>query len=93
MSKSIQFEVFGKVQGVFFRKYTKKKADLLNLKGWCKNTARGTVQGEAVGSAQQMPSFVKYLESEGSPKSRIENCDITEVEKLDQTYTSFSIIR
>ncbi|KAK1741150.1 hypothetical protein QTG54_008402, partial [Skeletonema marinoi] len=32
--------------GVFFRKYTKAKAEELGLTGWCRNTPRGTVQGE-----------------------------------------------
>ena len=33
------FEVFGKVQGVFFRKYTKQQAQALGVTGWCRNTA------------------------------------------------------
>ena len=33
------FEVFGKVQGVFFRKYTKAQAQALGVTGWCRNTA------------------------------------------------------
>jgi acylphosphatase len=43
---TMKFEVFGRVQGVFFRKYTKAKAEELGLTGWCRNTPRGTVQGE-----------------------------------------------
>ncbi|CAH2084955.1 unnamed protein product [Euphydryas editha] len=47
--KSVDFEVFGRVQGVFFRKYTKQQADKLDLKGWCRNTSRGTVEGQMQG--------------------------------------------
>lgn len=36
--------------GVFFRKHTKEAADALGLVGWCQNTAKGTVIGEAQGS-------------------------------------------
>mmetsp|Transcript_34390 Transcript_34390/g.63219 ORF Transcript_34390/g.63219 Transcript_34390/m.63219 type:complete len:110 (-) Transcript_34390:323-652(-) len=43
---STKFEVTGRVQGVFFRKYTKAKANELELTGWCRNTPRGTVEGE-----------------------------------------------
>lgn len=46
---SCRFEVFGKVQGVSFRQYTLKKASSLELKGWCMNTAQGTVTGEMQG--------------------------------------------
>ena len=48
-SGSMAFTVRGKVQGVYFRKYTKAKADELNLKGWVKNMADGSVQGVAQG--------------------------------------------
>ena len=35
---ALEYEVFGKVQGVFFRKYTNEKAKSLGLRGWVKNT-------------------------------------------------------
>jgi hypothetical protein len=41
---SSNFEVFGKVQGVFFRKHTKIAADRLHLVGWCENTDAGECQ-------------------------------------------------
>ncbi|KAH6601526.1 hypothetical protein BASA50_001564 [Batrachochytrium salamandrivorans] len=46
---SASFEVFGRVQGVFFRKYTKEYADALGLVGWVRNTSTGTVVGTAQG--------------------------------------------
>ena len=49
--RAILFEVFGKVQGVFFRKYTQAKARELDLAGWCLNTDRKSVQGAACGGA------------------------------------------
>lgn len=48
---AFSFEVFGRVQGVFFRKYTKKKAEALGVTGWVMNTSRGTVLGEAFGNS------------------------------------------
>ncbi|XP_033149984.1 acylphosphatase-2 [Drosophila busckii] len=42
---SSMFEVFGIVQGVFFRKHTQAKAKQLGLGGWCMNTREGTVKG------------------------------------------------
>ena len=35
---ALEYEVFGKVQGVFFRKFTNEKAQSLGLRGWVKNT-------------------------------------------------------
>jgi acylphosphatase len=53
MILSVSFQVFGKVQGVFFRKHTLAKASDLGLVGWVKNekdaerSVTGTVQGPA----------------------------------------------
>ena len=35
---ALEYEVFGRVQGVFFRKFTNEKARSLGLRGWVKNT-------------------------------------------------------
>ena len=49
---TVSFEVFGKVQGVFFRKCTLAKALELDLKGWVQNknneqkSVTGVVQGQ-----------------------------------------------
>nr|XP_021207931.2 acylphosphatase-2 isoform X1 [Bombyx mori]XP_037875156.1 acylphosphatase-2 isoform X1 [Bombyx mori]XP_037875157.1 acylphosphatase-2 isoform X1 [Bombyx mori] len=54
MFRALDFEVFGRVQGVFFRKYTKEQADKLGLRGWCKNTAQGTVLGHMQGTLDKI---------------------------------------
>merc|ERR1712110_142811 len=82
MSLKIKYEVFVKVQGVFFRKYTKKKADELGIKGWCMNTKSGIVKGEAMGSKEKIDVFKTYLTSQGSPKSSIDKAIINEVDSL-----------
>ncbi|KAF9418787.1 hypothetical protein HW555_004454 [Spodoptera exigua] len=66
------FEVFGKVQGVYFRKHTQKKAIELGLKGWVMNTAQGTVVGQIQGPAVAVEDMKIWLQKVGSPKSRIE---------------------
>ncbi|XP_021188356.1 acylphosphatase-1-like [Helicoverpa armigera] len=66
------FEIFGKVQGVFFRKHTQKKAVELGLKGWVMNTAQGTVVGQLQGPAIAVEDMKIWLQKVGSPKSRIE---------------------
>jgi len=43
----IRFEVFGRVQGVFFRRDTARTAESLGIRGWVKNTEQGTVVGVA----------------------------------------------
>ena len=48
----LEFEVFGRVQGVFFRKYTQQKAKSINIRGWIRNTERRTVEGEIEGTSE-----------------------------------------
>ena len=40
--------------GVFFRKCTRDHGSKLGLRGWCRNTVGGTVQGIMEGDRQQI---------------------------------------
>ncbi|XP_039955950.1 uncharacterized protein LOC120771808 isoform X1 [Bactrocera tryoni] len=60
---STNFEVFGKVQGVFFRKHTEKQAKLFGLRGWCMNTSQGTVRGQMEGELDKVNEIRKPLHS------------------------------
>lgn len=87
----MEFEVFGKVQGVFFRKHTVDKARQLGLDGWCANTSRGTVVGAATGPAEARRALRRWLEQEGSPASRVDRVDAREMgdAAAEETYTGF----
>jgi acylphosphatase len=67
------FHVTGKVQGVFFRKYTQAKAAELKVTGWVKNedSRDDLVLGHAEGSRAAMQNMKRWLSTTGSPKSRI----------------------
>eukprot|EP01116_Phalansterium_solitarium_P003760 TRINITY_DN14581_c0_g1_i1.p2 TRINITY_DN14581_c0_g1~~TRINITY_DN14581_c0_g1_i1.p2 ORF type:complete len:105 (+),score=14.75 TRINITY_DN14581_c0_g1_i1:154-468(+) len=75
------FKVIGKVQGVFFRKYTHRKASQLGLAGWVCNCGDGSVAGVAEGPKADLEIFKKFLCEEGSPNSKIERCEITNYAK------------
>jgi acylphosphatase len=91
---STKFEVSGLVQGVFFRKFTKAKAIELGLTGWCRNTLRGTVEGEyeyemteddgdgrcklVSPYRESVAEFRHWLCKIGSPNSRIDGCGFSE---------------
>lgn len=51
---AFEFTVHGRVQGVFFRKFTVAKAKALHLVGWCANSQRGTVVGECQGKPEAL---------------------------------------
>jgi len=51
---SIEFEVFGQVQGVSFPKYCKDTCDILGLTGWVKNSKKGTIMGKVQGEKSKI---------------------------------------
>jgi acylphosphatase len=92
----VGFEVFGKVQGVFFRKFTAEHATALGLAGFVLNTDSGSVKGEMEGARDKVALMRHWLEHTGSPKSRIDRAAFTpEVEVADgkRKYKDFQVIR
>lgn len=69
---ALDFEIHGKVQGVFFRKHTQQECKRLGVSGWVMNTPRKTVVGYAEGSKPSIDSLKRWLRTTGSPKSRID---------------------
>ncbi|KAM9646562.1 acylphosphatase-1 isoform 3-T4 [Trichechus inunguis] len=91
---SVDYEIFGKVQGVFFRKYTQAEGKKLGLVGWVQNTDRGTVQGQLQGPTSKVRHMQKWLETRGSPKSHIDRASFNNekvILKLD--YSDFQIVK
>ncbi|KTW26441.1 hypothetical protein T552_02920 [Pneumocystis carinii B80] len=81
--KRLYFEVFGKVQGVYFRNHIVEKAKSLSIVGWCRNTANGSVEIEAEGTEQNLDIFKKWLQYEGSPLSRVDNMIVKEISVIN----------
>ncbi|XP_013099425.1 acylphosphatase-2-like [Stomoxys calcitrans] len=90
----VDFEIFGKVQGVFFRKYTEKQANALELRGWCMNTKDGTVKGQLEGPQNSLNEMKDWLKNRGSPSSRIDKAVFSEMKPIENyTFTSFGVRR
>ncbi len=58
--KRIIIDVFGTVQGVFFRYNTQKKARKLNLTGYVRNMSNGSVHIEAEGPQEKLEELLKF---------------------------------
>jgi len=65
--------VRGKVQGVFFRHYTKKEADKIGITGWVKNTDNA-VEITAEGDKTKLREFIIRCQK-GSPLAKVEKVD------------------
>lgn len=66
-----RFKVEGRVQGVFFRKFTQEKALEMRLEGWVRNCSDGSVETLASGSEEALLDFEKWL-WQGSPNSQVQ---------------------
>ena len=85
-----RIRVTGRVQGVFFRKYTQEAAERIGIKGMVRNERDGSVYIEAEGSQEQLDAFIAWCHK-GSPSSKV---DKVEAEKGElRGYSSFRIER
>lgn len=82
--------IIGVVQGVGFRYWTARKADELYLKGTVRNSADGSVELVAEGSAADVDSIVKWLRSSRAP-GRVEDVDF-QVSDATGEFDDFRII-
>lgn len=69
--EAVDIIVSGKVQGVFFRKYTLQKATTLQLCGWVKNLPDGSVQIHAEGDSINLQLMIEWCHT-GSPNAIVE---------------------
>ncbi|MFX1319796.1 MAG: acylphosphatase [Promethearchaeota archaeon] len=87
--RAIQALVQGRVQGVFFRAYTRDKAHQLGVTGWVRNNPDGTVECYAQGEDPAIEEFIRFLHR-GSPSAYVDNVAIIEVQ-VDSTLRDFKI--
>lgn len=82
--------VYGRVQGVSFRAYTRRKAQELELKGYVKNLRDGTVLIEVEGPKNKIKQLYDWARTTGSPASEVAGADISWSEQL-KNYKIFQI--
>ncbi|MBD67772.1 MAG: acylphosphatase [Candidatus Marinimicrobia bacterium] len=85
----LKAKVYGKVQGVWFRKYTLDSARDIGVVGMVKNLVDGTVLVNASGKNENLREFKELLEN-GSTNSRVDKIDYS-WEDLSIEYSTFEI--
>ncbi|MEZ4720722.1 MAG: acylphosphatase [Flavobacteriales bacterium] len=90
MKKAFKIRVIGRVQGVWFRKYTKQKADELAISGFVRNERDGSVYMEAEGEAAAMDEFIQWCYV-GSPESKVAQVIASEIQS--KNWAGFQIQR
>ncbi len=86
--KCIHLIISGRVQGVFFRDNTRRKAKELGLTGYAKNLPDGTVEVVAEGNENKIEEFVGFIR-EGPGIAKIEGIKIKH--KEPENFDGFDI--
>lgn len=68
---SVRATVYGRVQGVFFRSFTSRKARDLGLTGYVRNMPDGTVEVYAEGEKEKLEELIAALKV-GPPAAKVE---------------------
>ena len=66
--------VHGRVQGVFFRDSTRRRAVAENVAGWIRNRGDGTVEAVFEGDASAIARLVRYCE-EGPRGAQVDHVE------------------
>lgn len=91
MKLHLKIEITGRVQGVWFRKTAKEKADSLSIKGYIENCNNGSVYIEAEGETDELESFIQWCHV-GSPLANVKDVVVLKYDELKH-FDSFAIRR
>jgi acylphosphatase len=69
----------GRVQGVFFRDSTRRRAESLGVAGWVTNRPDGAVEAVFEGDPDAVESMVRYA-GEGPGHASVSDLEVTEEE-------------
>lgn len=80
----------GRVQGVWFRDSTRRKANELGVYGWVKNRHDGAVEVTAEGASDDVEMLIEWCHK-GPPHSIVRRVDVTR-EEWKGEFDSFDIV-
>jgi len=89
MKEAVSITVFGKVQGVSYRKSTHTKALEIGLTGWVKNLPDGSVEIHAEGETSKLLELYEWCKV-GPSLADVTDVDSNPVES--QNFETFEII-
>jgi acylphosphatase len=86
--KTLHLEIYGRVQGVFFRNSMQREAQYLAIFGWVRNRSDGTVEAVVQGEPGAVDAIVCWAKR-GPEQAQVER---VEIEPAIGSYTDFEII-
>jgi len=79
----------GRVQGVFFRANTKKRADELGVYGWIRNLQNGAVEGVFEGEREKIKALIEWCRK-NQPYATIDDVEV-EWKEFRKEFNKFKI--
>lgn len=73
--KAARVLISGRVQGVFFRQWTRDRAARLGVKGWVRNRYGGDVEGHFEGPEAAVDALIELCR-DGPPAAIVERLDV-----------------
>jgi acylphosphatase len=91
MSQKIRCHIFisGRVQSVFFRDNTRKKAEKLGVFGWVKNLSDGRVEAVVEGEKDKIENLIEWAKK-GPFLAKVNDLEI-EWQEYKGEFTNFKI--
>jgi acylphosphatase len=74
--------VTGRVQGVFFRAWTREQAQALGVNGWVRNCPDGRVEAHVEGEEGAVDRMIEKMRR-GPPSARVEDVRTWDVDPCD----------
>lgn len=71
----VRIYVSGIVQGVFFRKNTRKRALQLGVTGWVRNLLDGRIEAIIEGEKEQVEKLIQWCKK-GPPQAKVTSLDV-----------------
>jgi len=87
--RRVKILVSGRVQGVYFRRFTQKQAKQFSINGHARNLHDGRVEIIAEGESKIIEKFIKWCHK-GPVTARVDHVEITDLQ-ADEELTSFEI--
>ena len=85
---AVHVRVSGRVQGVYYRAFTRERAMALGVKGWVRNVPGGGVEAVLEGERKQVGELLKSMKS-GPTGSLVLGMELSELQAKD--YEDFEI--
>jgi acylphosphatase len=76
---TVRVNITGRVQGVWYRAWTRQEAELRHLDGWVRNRLDGSVEAFFCGPEPQVTDMIKVCHT-GPPMARVDDIQINPAE-------------